>query len=107
MVSVVILAHNKAPYTRACLRSVLATQPADFEVIVVDNGSTDETPDVLAEIGRDASAKGVPFKPIATGTLLGCCTARNMAVAEASGDEVIFLDNDTAVSYTHLRAHET
>ena len=59
MVSIVILAYNKAKYTQDCLRSVLNTRPADLELVVVDNGSTDETPDMLHEVKRVAAQRGV------------------------------------------------
>ena len=97
MVSVVVLAHNKAAYTRACLASVLETEPREMELIVVNNGSTDETPAVLKEIAHDAGAKGVGFRVMSHDRNVGCSTARNRAVAEAVGEEVVFLDNDTSV----------
>ena len=96
MISVVVLTHNKASYTRACLRSVLCAS-SELELIVVDNGSTDETPDVLAELAREAEQKGVGLRVLAPGRNIGCSTARNMAVEAASGEEVVFLDNDTVV----------
>jgi len=42
---VVVLAHGQLPYTRECLRSVLALDPPAEHVLLVDNGSTDGTPD--------------------------------------------------------------
>ena len=49
-VTLIILAWNRWDLTRACLDSLLETELADAEVLVVDNGSTDETPDRLAEL---------------------------------------------------------
>ena len=40
---------NVAPYVAAALESVLAQTFADFEVLAIDDGSTDETPSILAE----------------------------------------------------------
>lgn len=97
MVSVVVLAHNKSAYTKSCLQGVLATRPPDLELVVVDNGSTDETPRVLDEFSREAAAKGIAFKTLRHAQNLGCSTARNKAVAIAAGEEVVFLDNDTLV----------
>lgn len=97
MVSIILLCYNKAPYTRACIESVLATRPADFELVVVDNGSTDETPALLAEMQARAQAAGVGFNLIATRANIGCSTARNTAVAAARGSEIVFLDNDTVI----------
>jgi len=95
MISVVILAHNHAPYTRECLRSLLTARNKDFEIIAVDNGSTDDTPDVLAEARAHAESCGVSMTILSPGRNLGCSTARNLAVSKAAGDEVIFIDNDT------------
>jgi GT2 family glycosyltransferase len=97
MVSVVVLAHNHAKYTRACLVSVLESQPLDLELIVIDNGSTDDTPQMLVEVAAIAESKGVACHIISPGKNVGCCTARNMGVEKASGDEVVFMDNDIQV----------
>ena len=97
MVSIVVLAYNKAAYTRACLQSVLQTQPPDLELIVVDNGSTDETPRMLDELSRESRTKGAPVRVLRQEENLGCSTARNMAVSAAAGEEIVFLDNDTIV----------
>jgi GT2 family glycosyltransferase len=98
MVSVVLLAHNHARYTRMCLESVLRTRPLDLELVLIDNGSTDATPDVLEAVAADAEARDAACRVLRPGKNLGCCTARNMGVAHASGDEVVFLDNDTVVA---------
>jgi len=95
MISVVVLAHNHAPYTRECLRNLLASQTDDFEVIAVDNGSMDETGAVLEEMRAAAAARGVAMTILSPGRNLGCSTARNLAVSRAAGDEVVFADNDT------------
>ena len=97
MVSIVVLAYNKAAYTRACLQSVLQTQPPDLELIVMDNGSTDETPRMLDELSREGRTKGAPVRVLRQEENLGCSTARNMAVSAAAGEEIVFLDNDTIV----------
>jgi len=97
MVSVIALAHNYAQYTRACLLSVLQTSPLDLQIVVVNNGSSDDTPQMLAEIADKAAGKGVDMKVIDFERNLGCCTARNIAVAEAGGEHIIFIDNDTVM----------
>jgi glycosyltransferase involved in cell wall biosynthesis len=52
-VSVVIPTYNNAHYIGAALDSVFAQSTGDFEVIVVDDGSTDDTRGVLEAYGRD------------------------------------------------------
>ena len=50
--SVALPVRNGADYLRQALDSILAQQHEDFELVVSDNASTDETPDILAEYGR-------------------------------------------------------
>jgi glycosyltransferase involved in cell wall biosynthesis len=51
-ISVVLSVYNGLPHLLAAVRSVLDQTLADFELIIVDDGSTDETPDVLADVQR-------------------------------------------------------
>ena len=48
LVTIVMIAYNEARYLREIMPSVLAQTYADFEVVLIDNGSTDETPEVVA-----------------------------------------------------------
>jgi len=85
-VSVVIPCHNAAPFLRETLDSVLSqTQPA-LEVIVVDDGSTDDSAAI-------AESYGPPVRVIrqANG---GESVARNRGIEEAKGDWIAFLDAD-------------
>jgi len=50
LVSIVIVTYNKARYTLQCLRSVLADSLPSYEVIIVDNASSDETPALLSKL---------------------------------------------------------
>ncbi|HIE50791.1 MAG TPA: glycosyltransferase, partial [Armatimonadetes bacterium] len=58
LISTIILAHNKAAYTRRCLENLLLTQEATLEVWLVDNGSTDETREVFAAFAARAEERG-------------------------------------------------
>ncbi len=85
-VSVVIPTYNSAELVVEAVRSVLAqTRPA-AEVLVVDDGSTDDTADQLA-------AFGPPVRVIRKENG-GVSSARNRGVAEASGERIAFLDAD-------------
>ena len=89
-ISVVIAAHNQRDRLRLVL-SGLAVQTfseGQFEVIVVDDGSTDGTGDFLREYEQ------ISIKVISLNTNVGRCRARNIGIAEARGDLVAFLDGD-------------
>ena len=96
-ISVITLTHNKLPVTRKCLTSLLAGTGASWELIVVDNGSTDGTREWLGEFASTAALAGVSVTVIANQENVGCSTARNQGGARASGGRLLFMDNDVAL----------
>lgn len=98
MISIILLHHNKAEYSRACLHSLLRTASTEFEVINVDNGSRDGTPEVLDEWERDAAAKSIPTQRLVFPENIGAIRGRNEAMHRAHGKYFVFLDNDTLVA---------
>lgn len=87
LVSILIPAHNSAPWLAATLESALAQTWPDKEIIVVDDGSSDDS----AAIARRYEPRGVR---VLTQTNQGAAAARNTALAHARGDYVQFLDAD-------------
>jgi GT2 family glycosyltransferase len=85
-ISVVVINWNRRGYLRACLASLAGQRGANFEVIVVDNGSSDGS----AEMAR--SEFGV--RVIANTANLGFCAANNQAFAAARGEFIALLNND-------------
>jgi glycosyltransferase involved in cell wall biosynthesis len=85
-VSVVIPAYNYARYLPAAIESALAQTHPPLEVIVVDDGSTDDTPRVLAAFSDRIRALRQ--------TNQGAGAARNTGIAAARGDYLAFLDSD-------------
>jgi GT2 family glycosyltransferase len=81
--SVVIPTFNTASMTLDCVRAVRATMPADTEVIVVDDGSTDGTSQQLPTLRLDVNR--------------GFATAANHGVNAATGDIILLLNSDAAV----------
>jgi glycosyltransferase involved in cell wall biosynthesis len=71
-----------------------------WEVLVVDNGSTDDTQRVL-----DCFASRLPLRRVVE-PVLGLSRARNAAVAQASGDYILWTDDDVLVDRGWLRAYE-
>ncbi len=98
MFSIIILHHDKAEYSRACLESLLRSSARPLEVINVDNGSRDATPQVLDEWQDKAREAGISVKRLNFDTNIGAIRGRNEAMAVAGGDYLAFLDNDTLVA---------
>lgn len=85
-VSVVIPAYNRAKRLPRAINSVLAQAPAEVEIIVVDDGSTDDTRSVVARYGDRVR---YIYQPNA-----GVGAARNAGMRHATGELVAFLDSD-------------
>ena len=122
--SIIIPLYNKAPYICKALESVLAQTYTDYELIVVDDGSTDESASIvetmLCEAMRlqgykatrqeDGKAEdALPTRLIAQSPYrllkqqnAGVSAARNNGVAQASGEYIVFLDADDWWEPTYL-----
>lgn len=84
-ISVIIPTYNRRDFLEACLDSVFAQRRPPDEVIVVDDGSTDGTRDLVA---------AMPAVRLIEQQNAGPGAARNRGAAEASGDYLAFLDSD-------------
>ena len=95
--SVIVPLYNKAPYVRKALESVLAQTVNDFELIIVDDGSRDESMIVVQDFIRDVSCMMYDvcekIKVIQQENA-GVAAARNNGVAISNGEYVCFLDAD-------------
>ena len=96
--SLVILHHNKADYSRACLESALCSSARPLQIINVDNGSRDETPHLLREFEARAARVGIAVQTLRFETNIGAVRGRNEALALATGTHLAFLDNDTIIA---------
>ena len=90
LVSVVVPVWNQLEHTRACLASLRRTTRAPYEVVVVDNGSTDGTRAWLAA-QRDVVV-------VTNAENRGFAAACNQGVAASRGEVVVLLNNDTQVA---------
>ena len=88
--SVIIPLYNKGPYLSKALASVKAQTFRDFELIVVDDGSTDDSFKVAQDVLTEADVKHQLIRQ----ENAGVSTARNNGVMAASGDYICFLDAD-------------
>jgi GT2 family glycosyltransferase len=100
LVSVIIVNHNGILFIERCLKSVLSTEYSNFEVILVDNDSTDGSREyVLETFGSDPRVHIV-----CNAASFGPAKGRNIGAQQASGEYLVFLDNDTVVSQNWLTA---
>jgi GT2 family glycosyltransferase len=95
-ISAVVVNWNRREYLRACLQSLARQQDADFEVIVVDNASTDGSAEMArAEFGA---------RVIVNAVNRGFCAANNQAFAAAHGEFIALLNNDAEAEPQFLAA---
>lgn len=93
-VSVIIVTRNRRSYLENCLRTVLATDYSNFEVILVDNASTDGSVSMIRKEFRHDNR----LRILVNKENLGCGHGRNIGLGIAGGDYYAFLDDDTEVS---------
>lgn len=108
--SIIIPVYNVAPYLRKCVDSLLMQDISDYEIILVDDGSTDDSGAIADEIVRKTMGNGLwaidnetnSQSPIANRPTLrvihqsnaGLSAARNTGIAAATGDYIMFVDSD-------------
>lgn len=102
--SVIIPLYNKAPYIRKALESVLAQTYADYELIIVDDGSTDGSAEIAEAILQDPASRLIVSSPhrLIRQANSGVSAARNNGVAQSHGDYIAFLDADDWWEPTYL-----
>lgn len=90
LVSIVMPTRNRAAFLHRAIRSVLAQTETCIELIVVDDASSDETPEIVAQYARaDSRVRGVRNEVAAGGG-----GARNIGIRSGGGKWVAFIDDD-------------
>ncbi|MDE6295977.1 MAG: glycosyltransferase [Muribaculaceae bacterium] len=89
MVDIIIPAYNVEDYIGQCLESILSQSYTDYNIIVVDDGSTDSTPDIV----RQYSVRHDNIKLIIQQNA-GQSAARNKGLRDATGDYIVYIDSD-------------
>ena len=97
--SVIIPLYNKAPYVRKALETVCAQTYRDYEIIVINDGSRDNSAIIAEEYLN--GVEGISYQ-ILSQQNAGVSAARNNGVAQASGDYIAFLDADDWWEPTYL-----
>lgn len=101
-VSVVVATKNRSALLAEAIRSILALQgpDLDLEILVVDNGSTDDTPEMVRSFGLELLHCSQTTPP-------GPAAVRNVGIRAATGDYIAFLDDDDLYLPEHIRPHVT
>lgn len=102
MISIVVPAYNAAGVIGKCIDSVLLQTYPDFELLIIDDGSRDET----AEIVAAKAAQDTRIHLIRQENA-GVSSARNTGIAAASGELLCFIDSDDTVSANYLETLHT
>lgn len=96
-VSVIIPVYNVADYVETCLRSVMTQTYTDLEILVCDDGSTDESGEICDRIAREDAR----IRVIHTENH-GLSAARNACLDMATGEYVAPVDSDDLVATTYI-----
>jgi glycosyltransferase involved in cell wall biosynthesis len=97
--SIIICLYNQRRFITDALDSALSQKNAEFEVIVVDDGSTDGSQEILREYGNT-------IRFVCLNTNQGHSVAANCGASEATGKYLAFLDGDDALAPWALAAYE-
>ncbi|QTD98870.1 bifunctional glycosyltransferase/CDP-glycerol:glycerophosphate glycerophosphotransferase [Streptomyces cyanogenus] len=98
--SVIVPAYKVQAYLSECLDSVLSQSYPDLELIAVDDCS----PDACGAVIDEYAARDARVKPVHLAENQGLGRARNVGLAEATGDYLVFLDSDDTLTPDALRA---
>lgn len=93
IISIIVPVYNTEKYLRRCIDSVLAQTFTDFELLLIDDGSTDFSPSICDEYARADKRIKTFHKPNG-----GVSSARNFGLDRANGEWVTFIDSDDYVT---------
>lgn len=91
-VSIIIPVYNRQNVVEECINSILSQSYSDFEIIIIDDGSTDNTLETCQQI----AAKDQRIK-IFSSSHGGVSSARNVGIDAAKGEYIFFLDSDDII----------
>ncbi len=100
LISLIVCTRNRCVSLRTCLEYIERLEtPGNWELVIVDNGSTDSTPDLLRKFSEQAR---FPVKVVQE-PKKGLGRARNAGIAEAQGEILAFTDDDCYLSPDYLK----
>lgn len=89
MVSILVPVYNAAPYLRECVASLTGQTYTDLQIVMINDGSTDESLDIMQELARQDKRIEIYSKPNG-----GVASTRNQLLGKVRGDWVLFVDSD-------------
>ena len=96
--SIIIPAYNVADYLEKCVKSVLIQEFKDYEILIINDGSTDAT----AIVADKLSVENTNKVRVLNQTNGGASKARNTGIESARGEYLLFLDGDDFWSDQHF-----
>lgn len=98
LISVIVPIYNAEQTLRRCVDSILSQEFQDFELLLIDDGSKDESPSICDEYAKKDSRVQVFHKENG-----GVSSARNVGLDKAKGEWITFIDSDDEVSDDYLQ----
>ena len=104
-ISIIIPTYNRLPILQKCLfalekQKITNREIVEYEIILVDDGSTDKTLEWIAE-----NKQQFPHLKLFQQDHKGAAAARNLGIDKSQGDTIIFIDSDLVVTENFLDAH--
>ena len=97
MVSIIIPVYNVSEYLCKCLESVVSQTYDNLEIILVDDGSTDDSGEICDQYGRNDPRIHVLHQKNS-----GQAHARNRAFQESHGEYILYVDSDDFIARNHV-----
>ena len=96
-ISVIVPVYNVEQYLPRCIESILAQTYNDFELLLINDGSSDNSGNICDEYAKNNSRVRVFHKENG-----GVSSARNMGLDNAQGEYVVFVDSDDFIRNKYL-----
>lgn len=97
MISIIVCAYNTEKYLEKCLNSIINQKYKNFEVIIIDDGSTDSSKEIINRFLEDDNRFVYYYQENC-----GQAIARNNGISKAKGEYILFVDSDDIIGENYL-----
>lgn len=104
-VSVILPTRNRGWILKHCLKHLLDQSFNDYDIIVIDDASDDNTSDLISKLQSASGGADSKLKYIKSGQRIGCWAARNVGIRAATGEIILFVDSDVLVDKNFIKEH--